>query len=266
MKKIPVFATFGKLFDAVVENIVPAWHMTWPWLVPMGLVRLWAEVFTQATGPIVVGNIIQWDRIQFTAPILLFNFVVATLGTSAMAVMWHRYILLGEQREGPSRMRVDGTVMRYLGVGLLITLFMFGASFALGLVGTIASFLNIGLGLVVGLLIGVPAFIWLIGFVVRLQIKLVATALGQANFTFGNALDLTHGNTWRLAGLFVLLSVVLVILSLVGPAADLALKAIAILHIAYAGEMIHSLVNWFQTLLAITLLTMLYEFFVEEKA
>jgi len=112
---------------------------------------------------------------------------------------------------------------------------------------------------------GLPFFVWLTGLMLRMQIKLVAVALGRQDFSLSDAFNKTVGNTWRLAGLLWLLMIVLLVVGLVSLAARYAFSMTGLSYAWVGSEIVNETVQWFTTLLAITLLTMLYEFFVEDK-
>jgi hypothetical protein len=122
--------------------------------------------------------------------------MVLTLGVAAIAVLWHRHILLGEGltvRMAP----LNARVARYFALTLLIAL----AMASLPLIALTA------LGGGAAALVVVPALVLACLYVaLRVQLVFPATAIGDLAMTPGRSWALTRGNGWRLLGGFVLVT------------------------------------------------------------
>lgn len=121
--------------------------------------------------------------------------LVVTLGVAAIAVLWHRHILLGEAltiRMAP----VNARVARYFALTLLVAL----AMASLPLIALTALSGTPALALV-------PALVLACLYVaLRVQLVFPATAIGDLAMTPGRSWALTRGNGWRLLGGFVLVT------------------------------------------------------------
>lgn len=130
--------------------------------------------------------------------------VVVTLGAAAIAVTWHRHILLNEpltRRMAP----LDARVARYFALTVLLALLLGvtpllvlllaggGAPPAAGAAGP-------------ALLLVPAAMIACLYLALRLQLVFPATAIGDAAMTFGRSWALTQGNGWRLFLGFLMVS------------------------------------------------------------
>src|SRR5665213_150459 len=217
MQKIPVFKTFGNMLDSVVENLGAAFTQSWPWLVVMffaraagDLMHLWYGKIAWAT---VNVNHRDYDMID-----LGVGLITAVIFAS-IAVNWHRYILRNEVAEGAERLRLDGLVWRYFLFGIVIVI-VIGAVMGLGTFVFVLLLIGLGaisklLAVLIGIFVGFPAVIWMIGASVRLSVKLVGVALGNIEYTLSDAWDATMGNTWRLSGLYWLFVFAAILVALV---------------------------------------------------
>lgn len=132
--------------------------------------------------------------------------LAVTLGAAAVAVVWHRHILLGEplnQRMAP----VNGRVARYFVLTLLIALAMSSLPLVALLIASggpagLQQPENVGGGLLL-----VPAVVMACLYVaLRVQLVFPATAVGDATLGFARSWALTRGNGWRLIGGFLLVT------------------------------------------------------------
>lgn len=199
--------------------------------------------------------------------------VLLLLVFGSIAVNWHRYILFGEVPVGKQRLRVDRPVWAYMGWGLVITL----RSTLIGLL------IGFPLGLVVGLIMypqtGTTKVIFMIIFVVailfamlfaaacglRWSMKLVAVAVGRNGFSIKDGWDLTRDNHIRIGSMLLVTLLFLILLSFLVslPMGLMAgTSSIALLVFSVAVQMA---LNWFGSILNVTLLTSLYGFFVEKR-
>lgn len=154
-----------------------------------------------------------------------------TAGLAAIAVAWHRQLLLGEplgQRPAPFR----AEVARYLAYTVVIVLLLGVASVLLTVVVAVPGVL---LGLAAGpgtegpagpswLAFGVVVGIASLLVAMRLQLVLPAAATGDRRVTLAWSWRATRGNAWRLLAGFALVTLPV---SLAGIGAALALMALA---------------------------------------
>ena len=179
--------------------------------------------------------------------------ILSIIAVCSMAVSWHRFILRDEMSHG---LRLDGNVLRYAGNTLLIMLAMLVPSLL---------FLVAVLGAPATAVIGLPALVLLGGAVTRLSIKLPAVALGNRDFTFGNAWRVSEGNFWPCLGVFLLSWAItlggLLVLILAGGALEQANSLLGQIF-TLAGAV---LLQLFYSIFNASVFTSLYGFFVERR-
>jgi hypothetical protein len=253
-RPLPIGAAFRHALESIWYNRRPAFLMSWPWFALIAaaflVIRIAMPDPRAAAGAYVASQI---------AVSLL-----ALFAYSSVAVNWHRYVLRDEIPAPASRLRMDDTVWRYFGTMMLILLILIGVfvliTVPLTLIAALAGSAQ-SAGVLIGL-IGLP-FMGIAFF--RFGIKLPAVALGEAGFSLADAWRRTAGNDMRLAGLFCLniLGVVLVSLPLVALRVGLSAVSPGLAEtLSFAAEVI---ANWFVTMFGITMLTSLYGFFVERR-
>lgn len=175
MERLPAARLARHAYLDTLANLQGLVRIGVPWLL-----LSWAMLLLARTGPSL-----------FEA---LANLAV-TLGVAAIAVAWHRHILLSEPLS--ARMApLDARVARYFALTVLIAV-------AMGVLPLLAIFtLSGGTGApAVGSasLILVPAFlIACLYAALRLQLVFPATAIGDQAMGFGRSWALTRGNGWRL--------------------------------------------------------------------
>jgi hypothetical protein len=245
--------------SSVRNNIAYAFRTSWPWyavFVPV-IVALSAWL-DSATG----GN--PEAKPVLTLLINLLITLITLLAFAAIAVNWHRYILLDEVPRGRDIFRLDEKTWRYFGNLLLISL----AALAAGAI------IGVPLGIVGGLLGAFDGFVILIIIVVlpvigvlalRMGVKLPAVALSRSDFLMRDAWSVTSGNNLPILLIFLFELIVAL-------AAGLALGALALAANAIHGTLgiavgfgLQLVVNWVFTIFSITVLTSLYGFFVEGR-
>jgi hypothetical protein len=270
MRKLPVFDAIGHAITSTFKNFPFAFHVSWPWM----LVIMPLSV---ATNLYVLFNDLAFERGSNPQPgqtaqyflAVLPLVVVNVLAYSAIAVSWHRYILLDEVPQGWARLRLDRPMWRYIGNFLLILLILLGCGVAAGIgVGIAALLVRMILGETVMTILIVPVaiagYIYGIISMYRMLVKLPAVALGREDFTIADAWFSTRGNQMRLFGMLV----VTVCLSLaVGTTMLAAVYVFNLfgtigLSISIAFQV---LVNWALTIFGVTILTSLYGFFVQDR-
>ena len=268
MRILPVGAAVRHMLSSTLNNLGFAWRAQWPWMVIAAAVLIGlGALFPDAFGgdPKGLEKSLQGNPGQAGIFLLLFlaTLLVVALAFSSCAVAWHRYVLLDEVPKGLARLRVDGTVWRYLGNLLLIALIVVVPTIPLALFVVPLMAANTSLGIFAAL---AYSSLVLVPIIYRLSIKLPAVALGRSDFKLRDAWASAAGNWWQLAAVGFLVSAI-------SWATGLALKAVSLVLAAVAsgtaGFLLDVLlqvgVNWVVTILGITLLTSLYGFFVEKR-
>jgi hypothetical protein len=260
MRKLPVMAAFSHAFRSTTNNLAFAFHASWPWMAVLLPVLIAGNLYVFAeTG----GDPEQQTPGSIAASIAIG--VISMLSFASIAVSWHRYVLLDEMPEGIKRLRVDGTVWRYFGNVLLISVLIGLAGGAAALLFVFFTYITAG----VGAIVAIPGIIALLLCAImafyRLGVKLPSIALERHDFSLTDAWRITAGNFWQMVGLGILYF-------LLGAAAALVIAAIgyllgmlgATLGIALSVS-IQLVLQWMLTIFGITILTSLYGFFVENR-
>lgn len=131
----------------------------------------------------------------------------ALIGASA-AVVWHRFVLRDEAVSVGRALRVDGTVLRYMGLVLaLLLVSIFAGSLLVGAIMILIPALSLNvepsffepplagsLGLAALCLVLAPIAL----VAVRLMLRLPAIAVGDSGVTQRDVWRTTRGNSWRL--------------------------------------------------------------------
>ena len=264
MRKLPVFEAFRHAAQSTWNNLGFAFHASWPWLVLLLPLNLWAEIRMPEINPPDASGTIPPE--QATA-ILVFYAVafVSMIIYSSIAVSWHRYVLKDEVPHGAARLRLDSTVWRYVGNTILAVLMVTLLILPLAIVFAIISVILGGMSplimtayLAATVLLALPA-------TYRLSIKLPAIAVDRKGFRFGDAWNATRGNMTQLVLLGVLSFSLVFGLSLVMGAIESVAVRLLGETLGYAFMLLRHLGNWVIAIFTITLLTSLYGFFVEGR-
>lgn len=186
---LPVRDLVGRTYQDVIVNREGLVRIGLPWLI----------------GPFVLdvlGTAIEGVVVSLIADL------ASLVGLSAIAVAWHRHVILGEPLVGPFA-PVNGRVARYLLLGLLISLLaavpgivIVSATGAIGLLGEEAGFAQ-------ALILG-AAFIAAVIVFARLQLVFPGVAIGDPAGLKGSW-HMTRGNGGRL-----LAGILLTILPVIG--------------------------------------------------
>ncbi|MBL8894689.1 MAG: hypothetical protein JNJ53_08810 [Rhizobiales bacterium] len=254
MRQLPVLAALNHALQSVWLNRMVALRMSWIWYIIVAIVLAFGGQISatiRAENPQSPGTgffLIEFGTLLF---VLLVN--------SSFAVHWHRYILLDEVPGMFDTFRLDGRVWRYFGNSLLIMLALIIPSIALALpfvfIAAVFSPQLATLGSVIGVLIVVS-----IGFL-RLGLKLPAIALGAIDYRFTDAWRASAGNSFRIAAVFLITMAVALVAASIITALSLSGSFLGVV----LGFILQLVVNWFLTFFAITLLTSLYGFFVQNR-
>lgn len=150
---------------------------------------------------------------------MLLGDIALTAGLAAVAVAWHRHVLLGEPLAGrwaPLR----GEVARYLAYSVVIVALVALSSVLLAAL-TAAPAVLLGLGAAGGvggaspaagrvpalwLALGIAAGLASLLLAMRLQLSLPAAAVGERGGILAKSWRATRGNAWRLLAGFVLVT------------------------------------------------------------
>lgn len=260
MKKLPIGQAFSHALKSTLSNLPFAFHVSWPWIAIMlplqaitafYIVSNFPNIDPKSTKPEVV-----WQLLAANLPATLMSL----LSSSSIAVSWHRYIFLDEVPQGWQRLRLDGTVLRYFGNIILLSLIIAAISFVPAIVITLLSAV-----VPPAIVLFLPLVLICIAYSVRYSVKMPAIALGRRDFGFNDALQATRGSTWQVLGFLLLVFAVALGLALAAalityPFSQMAndFGFLVVLAIQFA-------VNWVTTIFSVTMLTSLYGFFVEDR-
>lgn len=206
-------------------------------------------------------------------PLALLGDLTLTAGLAAIAVAWHRHLLLGEPLGGrfaPFR----AEVARYLAYTVVIVLLLGVASVLLTVVVAVPGVLlgltagpdAEGLGgswIALGILVGAASLL----VAMRFQLVLPAAAMGEPRVTLAASWHATRGNGWRLLAGFMLVTLPV---SLAGVAAALGLLALAeatgSLVLGWLARLAPIAAAWVQAPLLAGFLSYAYLFFTQTGA
>jgi hypothetical protein len=266
MQKLPVIDAIKHSIRSTINNFPFAFHVSWPWMAVLLPLNIIASLYglTHEFNP----EKPDMAELATAGPFLILMVLVSFISYSAIAVSWHRYILLDEVPQGWARLRLDGPMWRYLGNIILIVLAMaliaVPVVIAVGVLGAIlvAGMGSSGIAVAAALGIAAYAFIAVAGY--RFSIKLPAVALNERQFTLADAWNCSRGNFWQLLGLGLIYLVIAVAFGLLIFAVSDVLGLVGSAGAAVAVA-IQVVVNWVLTILGVTILTSLYGFFVEGR-
>ena len=268
---------FGYVLASVCRNLGAAIRMSWPWMAVYAALQALAVTFFPGVAQILSGNTTDpLVNAPATLLVMVLLLSVSTLAFSSLAVNWHRFMLVGDEAEGLERLRIDGTVWRYLGNLSLLLLVLVPAVLIVMFIGLAASGAMLGFGeeggassFVLAVVIALLPILVILVTLQRLMIKLPAIALGRRDFGFGEAWADSKGNVFRLAG-FVLM----VMGSSYGigflASATLTLLAGGLGNGGLLGQLLGTswqlAVNWIGWIIGINAITVLYAVFAEGRS
>ncbi len=193
--KLPFWETIGKAYSAFFKNFATLLWISWPWLILVcGLI--WYVPFPPRT----------WQNHVAGLALAL----VTLISAAAIAVAWHRKLLLGEQPDIGGKL-LGSTIWRYIGAGIAmilavaIPLWILVLPVALvwmpGFLDPATAQLTRPLALSPILFaLMFAAYLVAFYFMFRLMLVLPARAIGNNDLNFRSILKHTKGNTWRLIG------------------------------------------------------------------
>lgn len=260
MRILPVSAAVNHAVRSAYDNLAMSFHLCWPWLVVLGgldVALIWLSgagtaVPQQANGEVALA--------------IYFSIVLTLFAGSSIAVNWHRFILKDEVPQGLARLRADAVVWRYFGNTVLIVLLamltILPGIMALSLLGAV-------IGLTVnaaGVAIAVVMMAAIMPLIYRWSLKLPAIALERNDYGLKQAWLDSQGNHSRLMIIGVGYLIAMLALGLLAQTVGSLLQG-AVGSAAIVIEIFLRLaMNWLGTILAATVLTSLYGFFVEKRS
>lgn len=258
-RQLPAGACIWHAVSSVRNNFAYAFRISWPWYAAMAPVII---VLVLLSYYLTGGN-----PEASPGPALLIDLIralVTMVAFAAIAVNWHRYILLDEVPHSNEIFRLDSKTWRYFGNILLLFLILLVAGMVIGLpIGFVGGLLGLREGIVI---LAALTFMPIAGVVaLRLGTKFPAIALGRRDFSMRNAWTATTGNNVP-----IFLVVLFEILALVAAIAAIAFIAYLTGKVSATLTVIVTIfvgliVNWIFTIFSITILTSLYGFFVEGR-
>lgn len=180
------------------------------------------------------------------------TFMIMILGIASLcaslwiAVAWHRFVLLGEEPRGWLPQWPGGTILGYLWRSVLL-----GLSVGLVLVPVITLGIFLGPMLMLALAVGVGAYMFF-----RLSPILPGIAVGQ-EISFREAWGKTSGESGTLVGLAVLMILASLIMQIPTMVSGDPNSVVSLVYTI--------VVNWFATMIGISLLTTVYGHCVEGR-
>ncbi len=257
-RQFDALKAFVHAVKSIWKNRWPMLLMTWPWmlvLLPFDYMRVFYAM------PVVAGlkpgdTPTPEQAATFLQYIIPF-YLVAALSLASLAVIWHRYILRDEWPRGLQLLRIDRTVMRYLGNLIMMTLLVaFALIIPMLLVTVIGSSIPVLSGFGFGLVV---MFATALSF--RLGLKFPAIAIENRAYRFADALTQTKGSF----GSIIFYSFMVVLTVMVGGLIlDHVLRLIS--ATAEFGFLLSYGYQWITTMFGITALTTLYGFFEEKRS
>jgi hypothetical protein len=264
MRKLPVLAALSHALKSTWHNLPFALRVSWPWLV---LLIPFSLYFTTDLPDLDPNTTDPAKQVEMAKAVLGFyaTAAVSMIVYASIGVTWHRYILQDEQPRGLQSLRLDGTVWRYIGNTLLVALFAVFSIFPLAIIFSIVlQVLGAPIQAVMPFYIALAVLIAL-PVTYRFSLKLPAIAVGNKNFRFGDAWNVTRGS---MPQLILLAGAVFLGVSLAGILLGLAEQGVqATLGDSgvFVFRILNQLISWIVAIFTITMLTSLYGFFVEKR-
>lgn len=285
----PLLAAEFRIAPALLFSFRSSWSnaglalkMGWPWLAILGALELVAgfppgfPIGLVTTGPLTGLN-----------PVLVGLFLALKLmALSSLAVMWTRFLLLGEVSTGWDRLRIDRLVWRFASNTFLIWLACAGVF----LLGSIVSLvlIQLGAGLAGFALPGAPLALpppgaWLqapwaailsvaaflgvmsgLPLVLRLSIKQAAIAMGRDDYGLGDAWRDSAGEPFRIV-MFTFTIALGVVLAWAGALLAVHFGSNGGVTGMLTGAVAAALVSGLTTILVTTSVAVLYGMLVEGR-
>lgn len=189
--KLPLRATIRLAYATFFDGFSEVLSISWAWLVACALLSALSNWLKMTSAVDILRSRAMSDT-PLESLLIDFAFLIAfLLAGVSIAVAWHRLLILHEA-PGPSGSNIgSGSVWRYIGTGLLITVVVFVPAVVLMVPLFLMSW---GGFILLGLVIYFAALI--LGG--RLAVMLPAQAVDDRTMTLSTAWDITRGSTWRL--------------------------------------------------------------------
>lgn len=239
MATVPVLAAAKRSYGFLYEYRGHFVAIAWPWL--LGLVALNLLVIA-LLGPQAMGFTPPGQQAQTVAAspanaaVQIALFAASAIIGAAVAVAWHRTLLLGPEAGGANRLKVDARALRYFGYVALVNLAAGVLGVSLGVAaGIAASFLGTAFGLGFAS-VGLSQVFVLIGLLfggylaARWTILFPAVAIDDPSVRLQASWEATRGNGWR-----ILAGTVLVMLPLLAVYGVLFIPAILLVSAVGGG-------------------------------
>ncbi len=216
IKKLPFIEIVGLSISFAFNNLGLMVRLSWLWGIGVGiasgllifmLIKISAGWDSDALGIL--------DFVAVVAPILFYVAAVY-----AIAIGWHRALLL-EERPRWFSLSFGPRELKYIGYAFLIGIVSM-LPFALGFLifGTVPTGDRVAANFVIynGALLG--GFMLMLLIFVRLFLVLPGIAVGDRRISLAGSIYLTRGNAWRIAGGFLLISVLNIVPNILLPDLD----------------------------------------------
>jgi hypothetical protein len=260
MRELPVAAAVRHALRSAFDHLNMSLYISAPWLAILAVVDFFAVAMSNTAKAAPGAD-------NGVAVLVVAGAMALTLiAGSSIAVNWHRFILLDEVPKSSERLRVDRVVWRYFGNTVLIIALAMLAAIPASIVLTL-------IGGVMGLsqaaattLVGFAMLAAVMPMIYRWSLKLPAIAIGRDDYDLKQAWNDSRGNHIRL--MVIGLGFIAVVLSLgllIGGLVD-ALRNVFGIGATFIEVVLQVGMNWIGTIVAATLLTSFYGFFVEKRA
>lgn len=258
MRELPVFDVYSHSIRSIRDNLGFAFQISWPWMLALLPFNIAAHIYL-TLHPMSDFQNHSVGILAVTWGMGLLTMVVF----ASIAVMWHRYVLIGEVPTGLARFRLDATVWRYVGNTILIVLIFVAGGIAAAIIFAICGAISKVLGAIVAVLGGLALIAAFISYAMRFGIKLPFVAVGDRNYSFGDALRDSEGNFWRFIGLSLLIVLTAICIALVLAAVTYVISQANLEPLLYVSIALQFFLNWVLTVWNVTVLTTLYAFFAQ---
>jgi hypothetical protein len=248
-RELPILKAVSHILGGVKAHWRPMLNLALPWI---ALITLLNVVAVRAY-PSQPSSTPQFNLNWIDYVIFFLNL----LATASVAVSWHQFILRDTPLNAVKPYRLDKTVRFYFMRIILINGICFIPLVTLAvLLGLVPSVLW---PFIIALLIQLAVFAY------RISLCLPAIAIGNLEVGMKESLDVTRGNNLRVLGLLALIYLILAIVLLVFAVAINILELINP-TLGSIGVFIFGIpVVFFNMMMAVSLLTSLYGFFIEKR-
>ncbi|SLN27863.1 hypothetical protein [Oceanibacterium hippocampi] len=215
MKPLPVIATVVDSYGHFFRHVGTFVRIGWLWLLVMATLS-W--IVPELTGPEPSGSEIPQMPGVGTFLFILPLYILMGFLWSAIAVAWHRHILLGEQPAGPIGAPLNGTVVRFFVASVLYFIGFYVVLFLAMLpAGAIAMMTQGGSpagGALAMLIVSVLAVTACLLYL-RFSLIFPAIAIGRRDFGLRDAWQHARGNSWRIFFMWFLGLLPLIVVNLI---------------------------------------------------